>query len=170
MLVGALDWIYLTLSVIGGVLLLVGFVGCVAPVLPGPPISFLGILLLYGAGGWRAESFGGTTLVVLGAAAALVTVLDFLTPVWGAKKYGASRAGVWGSVAGMIVGALFFPPFGLIIGAFVGAVAGELMAGKEGNEAARAAWGVFIGTMAGIVLKLVVSGVIAFYYVRELFS
>jgi uncharacterized protein YqgC (DUF456 family) len=165
-----LDWVSITLSAIGAILLLVGFVGCVAPVLPGPPISFLGILLLYGAGGWEAETFGGTTLVVLGGAAALVTALDFLTPVWGAKKYGASRAGVWGSVAGMIVGALFFPPFGMILGAFVGAVAGELLAGKENREATRAAWGVFIGTMAGIVLKLVVSAVIAFYYVRELLA
>jgi len=145
-------------------------VGCVLPVLPGPPISFVAILLIFGAQGWQAETFGVTTVLVLGGAAVLVTILDFVTPLWGAKKYGASRMGIVGSIAGMIAGAIFFPPFGLILGAFVGALAGELIEGKQGSEATRAAWGVFIGTVIGILLKLGVCVAITVYWVREILA
>jgi len=165
-----LDALEIGLTSLGVLLLLAGFAGCVLPILPGPPVSFAALLLLYGTGGWSAETFGVTTVAVLGGAAALVTVLDFVTPVWGAKKYGASRTGVVGSVVGMIAGMIFFPPFGLILGAFVGALAGEIVAGKATNDATRAAWGVFIGTIVGIVLKLVVCGVIAWYWVREVLA
>ncbi|MEN8151769.1 MAG: DUF456 domain-containing protein, partial [Planctomycetota bacterium] len=134
------------------------------------PLSFVALLLLYGSQGFSAETFGTTTVFVLGAAAVVATVLDFVVPVWGAKKYGASRTGIWFSVFGMIAGAIFFPPFGMILGSFAGALAGELIEGKRGGEASRAAWGVFLGTMAGIVLKLAVSGAITWTWVREVLS
>ncbi len=150
--------------------LLVGFLGCIVPVLPGPPISFVAVLLVWGAQGWDAETFGAATVVVLAAATIIVTILDFVVPIWGAKKYGASSAGIWMSVLGMLLGIFFFPPFGMVLGAFFGALAGEYMAGKGDGDAWRAAWGVFVGTMLGVFLKLVVSGVITFYTVRELFA
>jgi uncharacterized protein YqgC (DUF456 family) len=160
-----------TLLVVLGVLLLgAGLVGCVLPVLPGPPLSFAGILLLWAARDFQAVTFGTTTVVMLGALAILVTVIDYVAPVIGAKRYGASRAGIWGSVLGMIVGAIFFPPFGMLIGAFVGALGGEVASGKQGGEATRAAWGVFVGTVAGILLKLAASGAITVYFVIEVFS
>ncbi len=165
-----MDVMFTGLSALGALLLLAGFMGCVLPVLPGPPLSFCGLLLLYGSKGWAAATFGPTTLLVLGGAAILVTILDLVTPIWGAKRYGASRAGILGSVAGMILGMIFFPPFGMILGAFAGALAGEMIEGKRGAEASRAAWGVFLGTVAGIILKLTVSGVITFYWVRELLA
>ena len=68
----------------------------------------------------------------------------------------------------MAAGVLFFPPFGLILGAFAGAVAGELSAGKERSAALRAGWGVFAGLMASVAVKLVVSGIMTFYFVRAL--
>ena len=165
-----LDFLYISLSTLGALLLLAGFVGCVLPVLPGPPLSFVAILLIFGAQGWQAETFGVTTVIVLGGAAVLVTILDFVTPLWGAKKYGASRMGIVGSIAGMIAGAIFFPPSGLILVAFVGALAGELIEGKQGSEATRAAWGVFIGTVIGILLKLGVCVAITVYWVREILA
>jgi len=156
------------LIALGVVLILAGLVGCLLPILPGPPLSFAGLVALWGARGWEAEEFGPTTVLILGVAAAAVTALDYITPVVGAKKFGASKAGVWGSIGGMIVGMIWFPPFGMLVGAFVGAMLGELFAGKESGEATRAAWGVFVGTMVGIVFKLVVSGVITFYFVSEI--
>ena len=108
---------------------------------------------------------------MLGIAAALATVLDTLAPLYGARRYGASRAGIWGSVLGMVIGILgFLPvgPLGMLVGAFGGAWIGELFAGQDGRAAFRAAWGVFVGTVLGIVLKLVVSGAVAFWFVREL--
>ena len=98
-----------------------------------------------------------------------VTVLDYIVPVAGARKYGASKLGVWGSVIGMIIGLVFFPPLGIFVGAFVGAVLGEFITGKKGSEALRAGWGVFVGTMVGIGLKMAASGVMAFYYITALF-
>ncbi len=156
------------LILIGALLVLAGAVGCVLPVLPGPPLSYVGLILLWWARNWQAASFGFTEVVVLGVLAAAVTGLDFVLPVWGAKRYGASKAGLWGSVLGMLAGMIFFPPFGMLAGAFVGALAGEFLVGKREREAAKAAWGVFVGTMAGVGLKLAVSIAIGFVYVVEL--
>ena len=155
---------------LGIVLLLVGFVGCVLPVLPGPPISFVGLVLLWWGRGWAATTFSPSVVAVLGGLAVLVTIFDFVVPAIGAKKYGASRAGVWGSLVGMLIGIIYFPPFGMLVGAFLGALLFELMVGKESTDALRAAWGVFAGTIAGIAMKLAVSAAIAFVYVRELIS
>ena len=87
---------------------------------------------------------------------------------WGAKKAGASRAGVWASVLGMLAGMIWFPPFGMILGSFVGAVLGELLVGRSGGASLKAAWGVFVGTIAGIILKLTASGVMTYYFVAGL--
>lgn len=99
----------------------------------------------------------------------LVTVLDYVVPAVGAKKYGASKAGLWGSILGMLLGIVFFPPWGMLIGAFAGAMAGELLAGRKGKTALRAGWGVFVGNMAGIGLKLALCTVMIFYYIKEMF-
>jgi uncharacterized protein YqgC (DUF456 family) len=77
---------------------------------------------------------------------------------------------VWGSVLGLLVGMIWFPPFGVIVGTFLGAWVGEVLKGRTNRESLRAAWGVFVGTMLGIVVKLAVSGVIAFYVFREVFA
>ncbi|GAI87090.1 unnamed protein product, partial [marine sediment metagenome] len=86
------------------------------------------------------------------------------------QKKGASKAGIWGSVIGMVAGIVFFPPFGVIIGTFVGAVLGELIFSNKPDSALKAGWGVFLGTMLGIALKLGVSGVIAFYFTRAVLT
>lgn len=96
--------------------------------------------------------------------------MDYLLPIFTAKRYGASKFGIWGSILGMILGIVLFPPFGLIIGAFLGALFGELIFNKDKRNAAKAGLGVFIGTMLGIVVKLSVSGVIAFFFVKAVLT
>ena len=150
------------LIVLGFVLLAAGIVGCVLPVIPGPPLSYAALILLSIARGWKPFSPG--VLIALGAATVVVTVLDYVMPMLTSKRMGASKAGIWGSIVGMVVGIVFFPPFGVIIGTFAGAVLGELLFGNRPEGALRAGWGVFLGTMLGIALKLAVSGVIAVYY------
>jgi len=163
----------LVLAALAVVCLLAGLIGCIAPILPGPPLSFAGLILAWAASGWSTEVLGGWTVLVLGLATVVVTVLDLLAPVIGARRYGATSAGVWGSVVGMILGiAGFLPvgPLGMLVGAFLGAWVGELVAGQEGAAALRAAWGVFVGTVVGIVLKLIVSLAISYFAVRALLA
>lgn len=154
------------LIVLGIVLLAAGIVGCILPILPGPPIAFLALFCASIDQRW--EAYSALEWAVLGALVAAVTVLDFLVPMMGAKKYGASRTAIWISVVGMVVGLVLFPPFGMLVGAFVGAFLGELMAGKGSAEALRPAWGVFVGTVVGTGLKLAVCAVIAYYFVEAL--
>jgi uncharacterized protein YqgC (DUF456 family) len=159
----------LTVSLIslGVLFLLAGLAGCVLPILPGPPLSFAGLICLWWARGFAANTFDGTTVIIAAVAAVVTTILDYVTPVLGARKFGASKLGVWGSVIGMIIGIIWFPPFGMLVGAFLGAMMGELFAGKEGGAATKAAIGVFLGTVLGIVIKIVASGWITWVFIRE---
>jgi len=100
---------------------------------------------------------------------ALTLVLDYAMPLAGTRRFGATKRGFWGALIGMAVGAAALPPFGLVLGAFLGAVAGELSAGRDRSESLRAGWGVFAGMMAAMAVKLAVSGVMTFYFVRALF-
>jgi len=157
----------IVLIILGLIFALVGLAACILPVIPGPPLSFLALIILSFAKNW--EPFGSTFLIIMAGLTILVTLLDYVVPVAGAKKYGASKSGVWGSIIGMLTGLFFFPPWGMVIGAFVGALAGEIVIGKEGKKALRAGWGAFVGTIVGIGLKLALSGVMLYYYVKEMF-
>jgi uncharacterized protein YqgC (DUF456 family) len=144
-----------------------GIIGCILPVIPGPVLSYLSLIILSYAKNW--EVFSTTFLVTVGIFTILLTVLDYVVPVIGAKKFGASKFGIWGSMIGMLAGFIFFPPFGIFIGAFFGALAGELFAGKDSKKALRAGWGSFIGNIAAIGIKLAFTGVVLFFYIKAIF-
>ena len=152
----------ITLIVILGLLLcLAGLAGCFLPFLPGPPLSFLALIIISFAKHW--QPFSSTFLIIMGILTVLVTVLDYVAPAVGARKYGASKFGVWASILGILVGIFFFPPWGIFIGAFVGALAGEFIAGRRANEILRAGWGAFVGNMVNIGLKFALSVVLLFF-------
>jgi hypothetical protein len=155
------------LIVLGLFLSLVGLIGCVLPVIPGPPLSFLALLILSYAKNW--EPFSLTFLVIMAVLTVVVSILDYVIPAGGAKKYGASKTGIWGSVIGMPLGLFFFPPWGILLGGIAGALIGELIAGKEGKKAFQASWGIFVGFMVSTGLKLAFSGALFFFYVKEMF-
>jgi uncharacterized protein YqgC (DUF456 family) len=157
----------IVLIILGLLIAMVGLAGCILPVIPGPPFSFLALIILSWAKDW--EPFSSTFLIIMAGLTILLTILDYVVPVIGAKKYGASKLGLWGSIIGILIGLFFFPPLGMLIGAIAGALAGELIAGKEVKKALRAGWGVFVGNMLVIVLKLAFSGVILFFYAKEIF-
>jgi len=157
----------LTLIVIGLFLALLGLVGCILPVVPGPPISYAALLLLSIAKGW--EPFSPLFLTVMGGLTALVTLLDYVLPTMGARQAGASRFGTWGAVIGTVLGIFVFPPWGIFLGAFAGALAGEMLNGQNRRNALRSAWGVFWGTMVGIGFKVALCGLMLFFYIKELF-
>jgi hypothetical protein len=159
----------LTLAILGAVLVLIGFAGSILPVIPGPPISWAGFLLLR----WTdyvnrgAEGYENTLWILL-FVVVVVTVLDYVVPVLGTKRFGGSKRGIWGASIGVVVG-LFFGPPGIIIGPFLGAYIGEISSGKKDREALRAAWGSFVGFLTGVGLKLMTCGVILFFYIRHWF-
>lgn len=156
------DWL---LAILGIVLILAGIAGCILPVIPGPPLSWAGLLLLH----WtRFAQFSAAFLLVMACLAIAVTVLDYLIPVWGTKKFGGSKAGMWGATIGIFAGIFFFPPVGIIVGPFIGAVLGEIIAGKESGPALKAGLGSFIGFLLSTGLKLGVSLTMAYYFFREL--
>lgn len=157
----------ITLIVLGLVLALIGLAGCIIPIIPGPFLSFLALIILSFAMDW--EPFSSTFLMIMAGLTLLVSLLDYVAPVFGAKKYGGSQSGIWCSVLGMVLGVFFFPPWGMLIGAFAGAITGEWLAGKEGRESLQAAWGVFVGNVMGTGLKLAFCGVILFFYIKALF-
>jgi hypothetical protein len=153
------------LLIIGIILILTGLAGCIVPVLPGPPLSFLGLLALEFT---RWADYSSSFLWTAAGLALAVTVLDYLVPIWGTKRFGGTRRGVWGATLGLIVG-LFFGPIGIILGPFLGALLGELSEHSDSNKAFKAAFGSFIGILTGVILKLIVSGLLTWYFVKELF-
>lgn len=146
--------------------MLTGIFGCIIPGLPGPPLNFLALLLLQFS---SLKPYAAKFLWLWALITFIVTVLDYLIPAIGTRRYGAGRWGVIGSFAGLIIGIFLFPPWGLIIGPFAGAVTGELLAGKKGDVALKAGIGSFLGFIFGTVLKLCVSGMMSFYFFRALF-
>lgn len=155
-----MDYVLLIFAII---FILVGLAGCVLPVIPGPPISWLGLLFIEFT---RFADFTSRFLLITAFITIVVTILDYVIPVWGTKKFGGSKAGIWGATIGMIVG-IIFSPIGMILGAFVGAVIGEAINGKDSTTSFKAGFGSFIGFMLGIGLKLFASIYITFHFVKE---
>jgi len=159
----------ITLAILGSGLVLIGFFGSILPVIPGPPISWAGLLLLK----WTtyiSEDPSGyqNVLWIMLFFVVLVTILDYVVPIMGTKKYGGTKRGVWGATLGVVAG-LFFGPLGIILGPFIGAYLGERSTGKKDRDALRAAWGSFVGFLLGVGLKLMTCGTILFFFIRHLF-
>lgn len=152
------------LVVLAAICIIVGFAGCILPVLPGVPLAYVGLLLLHAS---SYADFSLTFLLLWGAAVVIVQLLDYFIPAWGTKRFGGTKWGTWGSTIGVLVG-IFFGPWGIILGPFAGAVIGELLAGKQSNEALRAGAGVFVGFIVGTLLKLIIVAFFMYYYIKEL--
>jgi uncharacterized protein YqgC (DUF456 family) len=148
-------WLVVTILI-----LLIGILGTIVPMLPGIPLMYGGYLVWGLASGWK--DFGATTMVILGIITFISILLDYYSGAIGAKKYGASTAGVIGALLGGIVGVILLNVPGLILGPFLGAVIGEMFAGKNQKEAWRAGWGAFLGFLAGSLFK-VTSAIMMFF-------
>jgi uncharacterized protein YqgC (DUF456 family) len=159
-----LDWFLLILAI---VFILIGLIGCVLPVIPGPPLSFVGLLLLQFT---KFADYTSGFLLLMAAVAIIITILDYIVPIWGTKKFGGSKAGIWGATIGLVLGIFVLPPIGIIIGPLVGAIIAESLKGKDFKKSLRAGFGSLVGFAMGIGLKLAASGVMTWYFFKELFS
>jgi uncharacterized protein YqgC (DUF456 family) len=140
--------------VLAALLVLVGLAGIVLPALPGVILIFAGLALAAWAEGF--QYVGAGTLTILGVLSLLAWSLDWLAGSLGARHFGASRQAVVGAMLGALVG-LFFGPVGILIGPFVGAVIGELLARRDLGQAGRAGVGAWLGLLLGVVAKLAIS-------------
>jgi uncharacterized protein YqgC (DUF456 family) len=145
-----MDWNILW-YVIAGIIIAAGLVASILPNLPGIPVMFAGMLLAAWVG--RFEAIPVWVIVFLGLLAAFSIVFDFVAGSVGAKRYGASKAAVWGAFIGTIAG-LFFGIPGILLGPFVGAVIGQLVSGSRVEHAARVGAGTWIGLLIGTAIKL----------------
>lgn len=154
------------LIILGAILLIVGFLGCFLPIIPGPPLCYIAILLLELT---DKVNFSSRFLIIWAVIVVAIQVIDYLIPIWGTKRFGGSRWGMAGSAIGIVIG-MFFAPWGIIVGPFIGAILGELLAGNESHAAFKAGFGSFIGFLFGTVGKMVVCGFLIFYYIKALFT
>ncbi|MEW5954277.1 MAG: DUF456 family protein [Bacillota bacterium] len=131
-----------------------GLVGSILPILPGAPLVWLGMLIY----GFFVDFQGLSTAFYIwqGLAVALVFAIDYVAGAWGVRRYGGSRNAIIGSLIGAMLGLFMFGPAGIIFGPFVGAVAGELISGKDFDRALRAGIGTLLGFISGTVLKVIV--------------
>ena len=150
-----------------GVMVIVGFIGCIIPIIPGAPISYAGLLLLHFT---KYAEFSYTFLIIFLLLTILAGTADNILTVLGTKKFGGSKRAVWGAVLGLIAGLIFFPPFGIIIGPFLGALALELTTGKEFVKALKSSFGSFAGFMAGVLIKIIVSGFMVYYFIQAVLN
>lgn len=139
------------LYVASGLLIVVGLLGIVLPALPGLPIVFAGMLLAAWTGDF--ERISGWTVAVLAVLTLVAMALDFIAGLLGAKRVGASRLALVGAAIGTVAG-LFFGLLGLIVGPFVGAVAGELIHGREAAKSMKVGLGTWIGMAFGAIVKI----------------
>jgi uncharacterized protein len=156
---------YLLLS-LGIILMIIGIIGCLVPVLPGPPVSFLGIICLHLT---RFGQFSTAALVTMGTITVLVTIIDYIVPIWGTKRFGGSKYGTRGATVGLVIG-FFLGPLGIVLGPLIGAFVGEMIFKDDLNYAFKAGFGSLLGFLTGIGLKLAASFVMTFYFVKELIS
>lgn len=158
-----MDYFLLAIAII---LIIAGLLGCVLPIIPGPPLSFLGILVLHFT---NFADYTTNFLLIAAAIAVIVTVLDYVVPIWGTKRFGGTKAGMWGATIGMIIGMIFLGPLGLIFGPLVGAIIGESIKGANNKDAFRAGIGAFIGFLLGVGLKLAASIYITYHFIKGIF-
>ena len=137
--------------IVSVILILVGLAGIIVPALPGTPVMFAGFLIA----AWldNFQEIGWITLTILAVLTTISQVIDFVTTSMGAKKMGASRLAITGTLIGMFVG-IFFGIVGIILGPFIGAVLGEFITRRDLLKAGKVGFGTWLGIVIGIAARL----------------
>ena len=153
------------LAVLAGV---TGILGSILPALPGPPLTWVGMLLLYFWGGTdgAGEHMSLTLLLVMLGITVAVSIIDYVVPLYFTRLNGGTKAAERGAMAGLIFGLFVVPPVGMILGSFLGAFLAELYyARKTTGDALKSALGSFLGFITGTGLKLIACGVMMYYII-----
>lgn len=147
---------------------IIGIIGSVAPVLPGPPLAWVGVLFAYLWGGTNGagEPMSLTLLLIMLGVTALVTVMDYVVPAWFTKVTGGSKYAGKGAMIGLVVGMFFIPPWGMILGSVLGSFLMEMYYGGKGSkESFKASMGAFLGFLFGSGIKMLACAVMLYYII-----
>ena len=155
------------LILLASLFLILGIFGSFLPILPGPITSWFGFLILYLS---DVTDFSISLLITTFIIALIIWVLDFFIPAIGTKKFGGSKYGVIGTTIGLIIGVISPIPFGILIGPFLGALAGELINKSKSNQAIKAAFGSFLGFLASSFIKFIVSVVYFGIFIKKVLT
>lgn len=156
--------------IVGILAVLFGLVGAIVPGIAGPPFSYAGLLLVSFMEGVEHSVW---FLVIMGVIGAIAFVLDYVVPVWGTKKFGGTKQGMWGSTIGLLVGLILttffnFAFMAILAGPFFGAYIGERIAKTPNKDAWKAAAGSLVGFVIGTSVKLVYAIACIVFVVRDL--
>ena len=148
---------------------LVGIIGSIIPALPGPPLSWVGLLLVYFSGQRGvADPMTLRFLMIWLAVTVIVTIFDYFVLAWFTKVTGGHKAASVGAMIGLFIG--MFSPFGIILGSLAGAFLGEFLFEKRGVwDSFKASLGAFLGFMSGTGAKLIVSGILFYDIIKYVF-
>lgn len=156
-----IEWLFIAT---GALLMVAGLIGALIPVIPGPLLSFLGLVALH-----LTLSVELSGLYFYAALVVVAGIIEYLLPLYIGKKAGATRAGIYGGILGTIIG-LFFMPIGLIVGPMIGALAFESMTKRSTGESFKAALGVFLGTILNFMMRFTLCVYLAWVFVTALYS
>ena len=146
-----MDILISILAILAGI---IGIAGSILPGLPGTPVSWIGLLILYI---WGPEDMQLKTLIIWGVVVAIVSLVDYVVPMWFTKVTGGSKYAERGAIAGLLLG-IIFTPIGMILGSFLGALISEWYYSRKGfGQALKAAIGSFLGFITGTGLKTIVA-------------
>ncbi len=151
------------------IIFMLGLAGSLLPVVPGALIVWLGVIthrLRMGA----EDSITWKIVIITGVLTLLGQVADFVMGIWGARKFGASWKGAVGAFIGAFVGFIVPPPlFWLIVGPILGAVIGELAAGRSFRDGGKAGIGTVVGGILAFALKFGISVCVIALFFLDLF-
>lgn len=152
--------------IFGFLMMILGIAGSILPGLPGTVLVWLSLLLLHFSG---YGNFSTAFLVITGLIMLATIALDYIVPALGAKRFGGTKKGEWGATIGIFAG-MFMGPWGIIIGPFLGAFVGELIHdSRDTGRALKAAWGSFVGFLFSTGIKLIVSLIFAWFFIKKFF-
>ncbi len=152
--------------VVAFIFFLAGLFGTLFPGMPGPPLVWLGMLVYGFIAGF--ENLGAFFLVVQALLTIMVMGVDYLFSALGSKVFGGSRAALWGAALGLLIG-LFFFPYGLLLGPFLGAAVAELLVRSKSDQAFRSGIGATLGFWGALPLKLFLEAVMIGWFVIRIF-
>ncbi len=156
----------LFLSILAVICGAAGIIGAVLPVVPGPALSYFGMLCAY----WTDTStLTSGKMWLWGVLTAVVTALDYILPAYFSKMFGGSRAGIIGATVGVFAGMILLGPLGIVLGPFVGAVAGELLHDRENaDKALKVGFGSLVSFFVGSGMKIAVSAFMMYYIWKDM--